>query len=158
MFAAFGEAWAGVSAATARVAQKLALTIMLKNCARTREPLPAWRASAMAVCEGKLLTEYALLSGDAAVTIGDIREGSPREITVSRADADLAVRTSPPVPGTLEFDRLALAKHLDEFAEQANYWGYDAAQIVRFADEVDPPIPLRPWREVAAELGMGVTA
>lgn len=41
-----------------------------------------------------------------------------------------------------------------DFAHHARRYHYDAAGIVRLADEVDPSSPFGPWADVAREMGV----
>lgn len=153
LLAAFGEAFGGLSARTVRAAQELALTIVIQAAGCTREPVLAWRVSSMASAGGKMLAAYARLSGDDAVVVGDGREC--REIVISTYDASLGMGhgpTTPPDP--LMTEEFGVGMCLLDFAHHARRYHYDAAGIVRLADEVDPSSPFGPWADVARELGV----
>lgn len=153
MRVAFGEAWACATPQAAFTAQELALTIAVQQAGCTREPVLAWRVSSMASAGGKMLAAYARLSGDDAVVVGDGREC--REIVISTYDASLGMGhgpTTPPDP--LMTEEFGVGMCLLDFAHHARRYHYDAAGIVRLADEVDPSSPFGPWADVARELGV----
>lgn len=151
LLAAFGEAFGGVAVQTAREAQKLSLTIVLRVAGCSHGPVLAWRAASMAAADGRMLATYARLSGD-AVVVGDAREC--HDLTIDASDARLGVVQDPPLPGTVAFNEMAVAVHLHDFARHAREFEYDAAMIVRLADEVDPPLPMVSWSDVARALGV----
>lgn len=104
-----------------------------------------------------MLTAYARLAGDLAVTVGE-NAGECRRLDFTRADDALVPQNTAPLPHTDAFNELSLRLHLDEFAEHAKHHEYDEARIVELADTVTAPFPFRPWKKVAAELGMEVAA
>ncbi len=160
LVAAFGGSWAAASAEAVKTAQGLALTVAVVRGVASRKPVPAWRVARLAGGEGAMLSVYARLAGDMAVTVTDnVGEvGECREVNFTRADKALVPQNTDPLPHTIEFNELALCLHLEEFAEHARHHEYDEARIAELADTITPPFPFQPWREVAAELGMGVAA
>lgn len=156
---AFGGSWAAASAGAVKTAQGLALTIAVVRGVVSRKPVPAWRVARLAGGEGAMLSTYARLAGDMAVTVTDVGEvGECREVDFTRVDKALVPQNTDPLPHTEAFNELALSLHLDEFAEHAKRHGYTEAYIAELADTITPPSPFRPWKKVAAELGMGVAA
>lgn len=132
---------------------RLSALIAAQQAGCTREPVLAWRVSSMASAGGKMLAAYARLSGDDAVVVGDGREC--REIVISTYDASLGMGhgpTTPPDP--LMTEEFGVGMCLLDFAHHARRYHYDAAGIVRLADEVDPSSPFGPWADVARELGV----
>ncbi len=91
-----------------------------------------------------------------AVTVTDnVGEvGECRRLDFTRADNALVPQNTAPLPRTVEFNEFALRLHLEEFAEHAKHHEYDEARIVELADTITAPFPLRPWKKVAAELGV----
>lgn len=159
LMVAFGGSWAAASGEAVKIAQGLALTITVVRGVVSRKPVPAWRVAKLAGGEGAMLSAYARLAGDMAVTVTDVGEvGECREVDFTGADEALVPQDTAPLPHTIEFDELALHLHLDEFAEHARHHEYDEARIVERADTITAPFPFQPWREVAAELGLGVAA
>ncbi len=157
---AFGGSWAAASAEAVRIAQGLALTVAVVRGVVSRKPVPAWRVAKLAGGEGKMLAAYARLAGDLAVIVTD-NVGAVcecRDVNFARADEALVPQDTATLPHTIEFDELALHLHLNEFAEHARHHEYDEARIVERADTITAPFPFQPWREVAAELGLGVAA
>lgn len=156
----FGASWAAASAEAVKTAQGLALTITVVRGVVSRKPVPAWRVARLAGGEGAMLSVYARLAGDMAVTVTDnVGEvGECRRLDFTRADNALVPQNTAPLPHTEAFNELALSLHLDEFAEHAKRHGYTEAYIVELADTITPPFPFKPWKKVAAELGMGVAA
>lgn len=156
---AFGGSWAAASAGAVKTAQGLALTIAVVRGVVSRKPVPAWRVARLAGGEGAMLSTYARLAGDMAVTVTDVGEvGECREVDFTRADNALVPQNTAPLPHTAAFNELSLRLHLDEFAAHAKHHKYTEAYIVELADAVTPRFPFRPWKKVAAELGMGVVA
>ena len=159
LMVAFGASWAAASGEAVKIAQGLALTITVVRGVVSRKPVPAWRVAKLAGGEGAMLSAYARLAGDMAVTVTDVGEvGECREVDFTGADEALVPQDTAPLPHTIEFDELALHLHLNEFAEHARHHEYDEARIVELTDTITAPFPFRPWKKVAAELGMGVTA
>lgn len=160
LMVAFGGSWAAASAEAVKTAQGLALTITVVRGVVSRKPVPAWRVARLAGGEGAMLSVYARLAGDVSVTVtgsvGDVCEC--HEVNFTRADKALVPQNTDPLPHTEAFNELALNLHLDEFAEHAKRHGYTEAYIAELADTITPPFPFRPWKKVAAELGMGVAA
>ncbi|PKV08915.1 hypothetical protein CQR49_0471 [Bifidobacterium pseudolongum subsp. pseudolongum] len=153
---AFGGSWAAASGEAVKTAQGLALTVAMVRGVVSHKPVPAWRVARLAVGEGAMLSAYARLAGDMAVTVTDnMGEGREcHEINFTRADEALVPQNTAPLPHTEAFNELALCLHLDEFAEHAKYHRYTEARIVELADTITPPFPFAPWCEVAAELGV----
>ena len=160
LMVAFGGSWAAASAEAVKTAQGLALTITVVRGVVPRKPVPAWRVARLAGGEGAMLSVYARLAGDMAVTVTDnVGEvGECRRLDFTRADNALVPQNTAPLPHTEAFNELALRLHLNEFAEHARHHEYDEARIVELADTITPPFPFKPWKKVAAELGMGVAA
>lgn len=160
LVAAFGGSWAAASSGAVETAQGLALTIAVVRGVMSRKPVPAWRVARLAGGEGAMLSAYARLSGDVAVIVTD-NVGVAREcrdLNFPHADEALVPQGTLPLPRTVEFNELSLRLHLDEFAAHAKHHKYTEACIVELADAITPPFPFQPWREVAAELGLGVAA
>lgn len=157
---AFGGSWAAASGEAVKTAQGLALTVAVVRGVVSRKPVPAWRVARLAGGEGAMIAAYARLAGDVSVTVtGSVGEvGECREVNFTRADKALVPQNTDPLPHTEAFNELALSLHLDEFAEHAKRHGYTEAYIAELADTITPPFPFRPWKKVAAELGMGVAA
>ncbi|PKV06902.1 hypothetical protein CQR51_0392 [Bifidobacterium pseudolongum subsp. globosum] len=156
LVAAFGVSWAAASAEAVKTAQGLALTVAVVRGVVSRKPVPAWRVARLAGGEGAMLSVYARLAGDMAVTVAD-NVGVAREcrdLNFPHADEALVPQNTAPLPHTIEFDEIALCLHLEEFAEHARHHEYDEARIVELADTITPPFPFRPWKKVAAELGV----
>lgn len=156
----FGGSWAAASAEAVKTAQGLALTIAVVRGVMSRKPVSAWRVARLAGGEGAMLSAYARLSGDVAVIVTD-NVGVAREcrdLNFPHADEALVPQGTLPLPRTVEFNELSLRLHLDEFAAHAKHHKYTEACIVELADAITPPFPFQPWREVAAELGLGVAA
>ncbi|PKV05253.1 hypothetical protein [Bifidobacterium pseudolongum] len=160
LMVAFGGSWAAASAEAVKTAQGLALTVAVVRGVMSRKPVPAWRVARLAGGEGAMLAAYARLAGDMAVTVTDnVGEvGECRRLDFTRADNALVPQNTAPLPHTEAFNELALSLHLDEFAEHAKRHGYTEAYIAELADTITPPFPFKPWKKVAAELGMGVAA
>ena len=155
LVAAFGGSWAAASAEAVKTAQGLALTVAVVRGVVSRKPVPAWRVARLAGGEGAMLSTYARLAGDMAVTVTDVGEvGVCREVDFTGADEALVPQDTTPLPHTVAFNDLALHLHLDEFAEHAQRHKYTEAYIVELADTITPPFPFKPWREVATELGV----
>lgn len=157
LMVAFGASWAAASAGAVKSAQGLALTIAVVRGVASRKPVPAVSVAKLAGGEGNMLTAYARLAGDLAVTVGE-NAGECRRLDFTRADDALVPQNTAPLPHTDAFNELSLRLHLDEFAEHAKHHEYDEARIVELADTVTAPFPFRPWKKVAAELGMEVAA
>ena len=156
LVAAFGGSWAAASGEAVKAAQGLALTIAVVRGVASRTPVPAWRVARLAGGEGAMLSTYARLAGDMAVTVAD-NVGVAREcrdLNFPHADEALVPQGTLPLPRTVEFNELSLSLHLDEFAEHARHHEYDEARIVELADTITPPFPFKPWKKVAAELGV----
>lgn len=156
LVAAFGGSWAAASGEAVKAAQGLALTIAVVRGVASRTPVPAWRVARLAGGEGAMLSTYARLAGDMAVTVAD-NVGVAREcrdLNFPHADEALVPQGTLPLPRTVEFNELSLSLHLDEFAEHAKHHKYTEAYVVELADTITPPFPFKPWREVAAELGV----
>lgn len=159
LMVAFGGSWAAASGEAVKIAQGLALTITVVRGVVSRKPVPAWRVAKLAGGEGAMLSAYARLAGDMAVTVTDVGEvGERREVDFTGADEALVPQDTTPLPHTVAFNDLALHLHLDEFAEHAQRHKYTEAYIVELADTITPPFPFKPWCEVAAALGLGVIA
>lgn len=155
LVAAFGGSWAAASAEAVKTAQGLALTVAVVRGVVSRKPVPAWRVARLAGGEGAMLSTYARLAGDMAVTVTDVGEvGVCREVDFTGADEALVPQDTAPLPHTIEFNEFALRLHLEEFAEHAQRHKYTEAYIVELADTITPPFPFKPWREVATELGV----
>lgn len=156
----FTASWAAASAEAIKTAQGLALTITVVRGVASRKPVPAWRVAKLAGGEGAMLSAYARLAGDMAVTVTDnVGEvGECRKVNFTRADEALVPQNTAPLPHTAAFNELSLRLHLDEFAAHAKHHKYTEAYIVELADAVTPRFPFQPWKRVAAELGMGVVA
>lgn len=150
---AFGGSWAAASAEAVKSAQGLALTIAVVRGVASRKPVPAVSVAKLAGGEGNMLTAYARLAGDLAVTVGE-NAGECRRLDFTRADDALVPQNTAPLPHTDAFNELSLRLHLDEFAEHARHHEYDEARIVELADTVTAPFPFKPWKKVAAELGV----
>lgn len=157
LMVAFGGSWAAASAEAVKAAQGLALTIAVVRGVASRKPVPAVSVAKLAGGEGKMLTAYARLAGDLAVTVGE-DAGECRRLDFTGANEALVPQDTAPLPHTIEFNELALRLHLEEFAHHARHHEYDEARIVELADTVTAPFPFRPWKKVAAELGMEVAA
>lgn len=157
---AFGGSWAAASGEAVKIAQGLALTITVVRGVVSRTPVPAWRVARLAGGEGAMLSVYARLAGDVSVTVtGSVGEVCEcHEVNFTRADKALVPQNTAPLPHTDAFNELSLSLHLAEFAEHAQRHKYTEAYIVELADAVTPRFPFRPWKKVAAELGMGVAA
>lgn len=156
LVAAFGGSWAAASGEAVKAAQGLALTIAVVRGVASRTPVPAWRVARLAGGEGAMLSTYARLAGDMAVTVAD-NVGVAREcrdLNFPHADEALVPQGTLPLPRTVEFNELSLSLHLDEFAEHAKHHKYTEAYVVELADTITPPFPFKPWREVATELGV----
>ena len=152
----FTASWAAASAEAIKTAQGLALTITVVRGVASRKPVPAWRVAKLAGGEGAMLSAYARLAGDMAVTVTD-NVGVAREcrdLNFPHADEALVPQGTLPLPRTVEFNELSLSLRLDEFAEHAKHHKYTEAYVVELADTITPPFPFKPWREVAAELGV----
>lgn len=156
LVAAFGVSWAAASAGAVKTAQGLALTVAVVRGVVSRKPVPAWRVARLAGGEGAMLSTYARLAGDMAVTVTDnVGEvGECRRLDFTRADNALVPQNTAPLPHTVAFNEIALCLHLEEFAEHAQRHKYTEAYIVELADTITPPFPFKPWREVATELGV----
>ncbi len=156
LMVAFGGSWAAASADAIKAAQGLALTVAVVRGVVSRKPVLAWRVARLAGGEGAMLSAYARLAGDMAVTVTDnVGEvGECRRLDFTRADNALVPQNTAPLPRTVEFNEFALRLHLEEFAEHAKHHEYDEARIVELADTITAPFPLRPWKKVAAELGV----
>ncbi len=156
LVAAFGVSWAAASAEAVKTAQGLALTVAVVRGVVSRKPVPAWRVARLAGGEGAMLSTYARLAGDMAVTVTDnVGEvGECRRLDFTRADNALVPQNTAPLPHTVAFNELALRLHLNEFAEHARHHEYDEARIVELADTITPPFPFKPWKKVADELGL----
>ena len=89
---AFGGSWAAASGEAVKTAQGLALTVAMVRGVVSHKPVPAWRVARLAVGEGAMLSAYARLAGDMAVTVTDnMGEGREcHEINFTRADEALA--------------------------------------------------------------------
>lgn len=157
LVAAFGGSWAAASGEAVKAAQGLALTIAVVRGVASRKPVPAVSVAKLAGGEGKMLTAYARLAGDLAVTVGE-DASECRRLDFTRADDALVPQATAPSPHTVAFNELSLRLHLDEFAAHAKHHKYTEAYIVELADAVTPRFPFQPWKRVAAELGMGVVA
>ena len=149
----FGASWAAARGEAVKAAQGLALTIAVVRGVASRKPVPAVSVAKLAGGEGKMLTAYARLAGDLAVTVGE-DASECRRLDFTRADDALVPQATAPSPHTVEFNGLALRLHLEEFAAHAKHHRYTEAYIVELADTITPPFPFKPWREVAAELGV----
>ena len=154
---AFGGSWAAASGEAVKAAQGLALTIAVVRGVASRKPVPAVSVAKLAGGEGKMLTAYARLAGDLAVTVGE-DASECRRLDFTRADDALVPQATTPLPHTAAFNELSLRLHLDEFAAHAKHHKYTEAYIVELADAITPRFPFQPWKRVAAELGMGVVA
>ena len=90
LMVAFGASWAAASGEAVKIAQGLALTITVVRGVVSRKPVPAWRVAKLAGGEGAMLSAYARLAGDMAVTVTDVGEvGECREVDFTGADEAL---------------------------------------------------------------------
>ncbi|RYQ39166.1 hypothetical protein [Bifidobacterium pseudolongum] len=153
LMVAFGGSWAAASAEAVKAAQGLALTIAVVRGVASRKPVPAVSVARLAGGEGKMLTAYARLAGDLAVTVGE-DASECRRLDFTRADDALVPQATTPLPHTVAFNELSLGLHLNEFAEHARHHEYGEARIVELADTITPPFPFKSWKRVAAELGV----